>query len=65
MFPSLFQHSTRKQRSVNDALHNENWIRDLMCDMTPNFLVQYVMLWILIDDALSFNNEDSAEDEII
>jgi hypothetical protein len=47
MFPSLFQHSRRKQRSVKDALHNENWIRDLMHDMTPALLVQYVMLWIL------------------
>jgi hypothetical protein len=51
LFPSLFQHSTRKQRTVKDALHNENWIRD-------------IMLWILID-AFCFNNEDSAEDEII
>jgi hypothetical protein len=35
-----------------------------MHDMIPDLLIQYVMLWILID-AFSFNTEDTVEDEII
>jgi hypothetical protein len=46
-----------------DALLNENWIKDIIHDMTPALLVQYVMLWILVD-ATPFNPEDASEDEI-
>jgi hypothetical protein len=64
MFLALFQHSKQKNRSVADAVHNENWIRDIMHAMTPALLIQYVMLWILID-AIPFNPEDASEEEIV
>jgi hypothetical protein len=61
MFPSLFQHSKRKNRSVKEALHNENWIRH---DMSPALLAQYVMFWTLVD-GMSFNSNDTTDDEIV
>jgi hypothetical protein len=64
IFHALFQHSKRKNRSVKDALHNENWTRDIMHAMTPELLAQYAMLWVL-GDAIPLNSEDAAEDEII
>jgi hypothetical protein len=64
MFPSLFQHSKRKHRSVKEALQNENWIRDIMHDMSPALLAQYVMLWTLVD-GIPFNSNDTSDDEII
>jgi hypothetical protein len=64
MCPSLFHHSKRKQRSVMEALHDENWIRDLVHDMSPALLAQYVMLWILLE-AFPFNPNDTAEDQIV
>jgi hypothetical protein len=53
-----------KDQSSQGCLAHENWIRDLMHDMTSNLLAQYVMLWILID-SVPFNSEDTAEDRII
>jgi hypothetical protein len=64
MFPGLFQHSRRKNRTVADAIYNENWIRDGMHNISPTLLAEYVMLWTLIDAAV-VDPEDVNEDEII
>jgi hypothetical protein len=50
MFPTLFSHSRRKNRSVVEALIGEAWIRDLMHDVTTDILAEYIMLWCLIDE---------------
>ena len=34
LFPQLYKHSKRKNRTVADALLNEQWIRDLSHDLT-------------------------------
>jgi hypothetical protein len=64
MFPELFKHSKRKNRSVADALLNDNWISDVAHDLSPALMAQYIMLWILVD-AVHFDREDTAEDEIV
>jgi hypothetical protein len=64
MFPTLFQHSRRKNRTVADAVRNDNWIADVLHNVTPNLLLQYTMLWILIDE-VAFDPEDDGEDEIV
>jgi hypothetical protein len=63
MFPDLYSHAKRKRCTVAEALHNETWISDLMHDLTAPLLVDYMMLWILIE-AAQFNPLDQAEDEI-
>jgi hypothetical protein len=34
-----------------EAITNEAWISDLMHDMTRDIFAQYIMLWIVIDEA--------------
>jgi hypothetical protein len=64
MFPELFKHSKQKNRSVADALLNDNRISDVAHDLSPALMAQYIMLWILID-AVQFDREDTAEDAIV
>jgi hypothetical protein len=44
MFPILYEHNKQKCSSVADALHNENWIRDLMHSVTTPIFAEYVQL---------------------
>jgi hypothetical protein len=39
MFPDLFEHSRRKNRTVANAMRNDNWIADVMHNATPNILL--------------------------
>jgi hypothetical protein len=64
MFPTLFSHSQRKNRSVVGALIGEAWIRDLMHDVTTNILAEYIMLLCLIDE-VGFDPADQQPDKII
>jgi hypothetical protein len=49
---------------VADALLNDNWISDVVHDLSPALMAQYIMLWILLD-AVPFDREETADDEII
>jgi predicted Co/Zn/Cd cation transporter (cation efflux family) len=51
MFPALFQKSKRKNRSVAEALENDNWIMDVMQDINLALFIDYIMLWTLVDAA--------------
>jgi predicted Co/Zn/Cd cation transporter (cation efflux family) len=62
MFPALFQKSKRKNRSVAEALENDNWIMDVMQDINLALFIDYIMLWTLVDAAdldLSRQEDDS------
>jgi hypothetical protein len=64
MFPLLFKHSRRKNRTVADEMANEAWISDLMHDVTTGIITEYVMLWIVVDDA-GLDLDDNRADEIV
>jgi hypothetical protein len=64
MFPALYRHSKRKNRTVANAMENNNWITDLMHSLSPLIVAEYTLLWDLVE-AAGFNGEDQAEDEII
>jgi hypothetical protein len=64
MFPALFQHARRKNRTIADTMRNDNWIVDVLCNITPTLLIQYTMLWILVDE-VAFDPEDDNEDKIV
>jgi hypothetical protein len=51
MFPILFEHNRRKIRTIAEAMSSDAWIRDLMHDITPDILAEYVMLWMVVDEA--------------
>jgi hypothetical protein len=56
-------HSRKKRRTVAEALGNDTWISDFMHDLSAPLLVDYMLLWVLVD-AAAFNSQDQAEDEI-
>jgi hypothetical protein len=64
MFPMLFRHSLRKNRTVAEAMARETWIRDLMHEVTTDIFVKYIMLWLVIDE-ISFDSADQRADEIV
>jgi hypothetical protein len=64
MFPRLFEHCKKENRTVAEAMHNSTWISDLMHDVTTPIFGDYVMLWIMVE-AAGFNPLDAADDQII
>jgi hypothetical protein len=63
LFPSLFFHSKRKNRTVANAMQNDNWLRDLMHDMSATLLTEITLLWIEVE-AAQIDISDRAPDEI-
>lgn len=63
IFPTLFHHARRKNRTVGAALHNEQWILDLQHGDTMAIATEYLRLWRLINDAHTILN--SAEEDRI
>jgi hypothetical protein len=45
-------------------MENQNWIRDIMHEITADLLTQYVLLWELVE-AAGFNHHDQEADEIV
>jgi hypothetical protein len=64
VFPQLYDRSRNKRRSVLDALQNDNWVRDIIHDITTLEIDDYVMLWEIVTET-GFDVEDQAEDEIV
>jgi hypothetical protein len=64
MFLLFFQHSQKKNMTVAKAMTGEAWISDLMHDVTPGILVEYIMLWIVVDEAY-FDLAVQRPDEIV
>jgi hypothetical protein len=64
MFPALFNHTRKKNRSVAEVISNEKWIKDIMHHMTPSLFLDHVRLWHLVS-SFPFDQTDQDEDEII
>jgi hypothetical protein len=62
--PTLYNHSRRKNRTVANTLANDNWIQDLMYDLSPEMFADYLQLWLLVDGT-TFNANDQVEDTIV
>ena len=63
LFPLLFKHSKRKNRTVAEALSEEQWIRVVPYDLAVPLLDEFVRLWGLIEDVL-FNAGNTEADTI-
>jgi hypothetical protein len=60
--PDIFMASRRKNRTVNDAITENNWIRDIEISRITeaSHLQQYVRLWTMIRDMRLLNeNQDN------
>jgi hypothetical protein len=64
MFPQLYKHNKRKNRTVAKAMQNEQWITDVMQDLTVPLLDEFVQLWGLVEDA-GFHPENFEPDTIV
>jgi hypothetical protein len=64
MFPMLYQHSKKKNRTVAEALGDDHWIGDLMHNLTTPTMIEYSLLWELVNTA-HFDQLDQGEDTII
>jgi exonuclease III len=48
--PELFKIATRKNRSVNKEMHDNNWIRSIARLSSPAQLIEYINLWMLLSE---------------
>jgi hypothetical protein len=51
LFPTLHQHSHKKNRAVWDALNDGNWIRDINQPFMVDLITEYVHMWELVAEA--------------
>jgi hypothetical protein len=67
LFPLLFRHSRRKNRSVREAVHNGNWIGDIAYNLNAGLLREFLNLWRHIQSSeLDWSDtQASQEDQII
>jgi hypothetical protein len=63
LFLALYQHSRRKNRTIAEAMNGGQWINDLMQNVTVPLIVDYMLLWELIE-VVAFDSRDLGEDEI-
>jgi hypothetical protein len=54
----------RKKKTIAEAMSGEAWIKDLMHNVTPDILAEYIPLWMVID-GISFEPTDPRPDEIV
>ena len=45
LYPALFSHSKRKNRSVKEALTDNKWIDDVDYSLTEQLIADFVALW--------------------
>jgi hypothetical protein len=62
LFPALFNHSKRKNRSVREALIDNRWIGDVDHNMTSTIIMEFMDLWARLQDIVLLPQQ---EDKII
>lgn len=63
LFPRLYAHSRRKNRSVREALQNDAWVRDIAHNLNHVLLSDFFKLWRAID-AIHLDLDSEEEDTI-
>jgi hypothetical protein len=59
LYPALFRHSRRKNRTVKEAITCDKWVSDVDHNMTVQLIEEYLSLWVRIQDvALLPQQED-------
>lgn len=63
MYPLLYRHSRRKNRTVRDAIRNGSWIRDIVYILNHDLLSEFFKLWTTIEE-MGIDLADTREDSI-
>jgi hypothetical protein len=61
LFPLLYKHSKRKNRTVSAAMTGNRWVKDICYNLTPDLLTKFFVLWERIEAqqlTLDGNEED-------
>ena len=64
LFPRLYRHSRRKNRSVREAVFNAKLINDIAHNLNAGILREFVELWQLIH-ILHLDPANEQEDQIV
>jgi len=64
LFLNLYSHSKRKNRTVSEAMTNDQWIRDISHDLTVGLISEFVQLWTTLVEETHFDPSSAAEDTI-
>ena len=59
IFPDLFKLAWRKNKSVKEEVHNQNWVRGLWRMQTVEEMANFVKLWDLVQEVQLNNKPDS------
>jgi len=59
IFPDLFKLAWRKNKSVKEEVHNQNWVRGLWRMQTVEEMANFVKLWDLVQEVQLNNEPDS------
>jgi hypothetical protein len=54
----------RTDRSIAEAMAGDTWIKDMMHNVTPDIVADYINLWMVVD-SLNFDPSDPRPDEIV
>jgi hypothetical protein len=63
LFPPLYRHSKRKNRTVAAALAGNRWIKDICHDLSSDLLTDFFAFWAQIEEQ-HLNLEVSEDDQI-
>lgn len=58
LYPTLFNHSRRKNRSVKEALTDSKWISDVDYNMMEQLIAEFVALWGRLQDVVLIPAQD-------
>lgn len=62
VYPNLYKHSRRKNRTVADALQDNKWVNDVNYNLTHELLTEYVLLSGLVTDLVDGRDESTELD---
>lgn len=62
LFPSLYKHSRRKNRTVAEALTLNTWVRDVDHSLTQSLIAEFLALWEMLED---IHLHEEREDRIV
>jgi hypothetical protein len=52
LYPTLFRHSRRKNRTVKDAIMGDKWVSDVDHNMTVQLIEEYLSLWACLQGVI-------------
>jgi hypothetical protein len=58
LFPALYKHSKRKNRTVCDALTDNKWIKDIDYNMTQQIIAEFLSLWDRLHDIALYETQE-------